>query len=88
MNSLISNHCDCPRGSAGSRCELPCRKTANVVFAVDSSGSVELKNFYRMLNTIKELVIHLNLSGTQIGRFIKYKVMLLSVYIIYIIQYK
>lgn len=45
--------CNCKKGWAGDHCTIPCKQSADIVIALDSSGSIGSKNYYGMLNTIK-----------------------------------
>ncbi len=45
-----------------------CRHEADVVIAMDGSGSIEKENFYKMLDFVKEMVEALDVdTGTRIS---------------------
>ena len=44
-----------------------CRVGNDVVFAIDSSGSVGRENFLRELNFVRSLVYGLNMGDTRVG---------------------
>lgn len=52
--------CNCKRGWAGDHCTIPCKQSADIVIALDSSGSIGSKNFYGMLNTVKDWIANVD----------------------------
>ncbi|CAD5119952.1 DgyrCDS8533 [Dimorphilus gyrociliatus] len=58
--------CNCKNGWAGDHCTLPCKQSADIVIALDSSGSIGNQNFYGLLNTIKDWIANID-QNSQIG---------------------
>jgi len=54
--------CTCPPGYAGKDCETQCRKGADIVIAMDSSGSIGQENFQLQVAYIRKLVQEVNLD--------------------------
>ncbi|CAH1790069.1 unnamed protein product [Owenia fusiformis] len=49
--------CDCPFGFSGKRCDKRCSSSnADIVIALDSSGSIGANNFTKILTFIQELI--------------------------------
>ena len=44
-----------------------CRDPADVVFAIDASGSVGKDNFYTVLDFTKDLVMNMNIGQTRVA---------------------
>ncbi|ELT92983.1 hypothetical protein CAPTEDRAFT_220507 [Capitella teleta] len=61
INDINRYVCNCPQGYAGINCEFECN-AADVVIALDSSGSIGRENYYTMLDFTKELVASLNIG--------------------------
>lgn len=61
--------CRCPTGFAGKDCGRPCDDRADVVFLIDSSGSVGFDSFRRIKEYIHHVVDSFNIGpeATQVG---------------------
>ncbi len=45
-----------------------CSHTADVVIAMDASGSIEKPNYYKMLDFVKDMIEAMDIdSGTRVG---------------------
>jgi collagen type VI alpha len=61
-------YCSCPSGFTGRDCDQSCPNQADVVFALDSSGSIEKENFDIMQGFVRDVIFGLNVdAGTRIG---------------------
>ena len=67
LSRPVADHCQCPPGYAGKHCEIPCREPSDLVLALDASGSVGKRDYYIMLEAMKELVDNLNVPQSRIG---------------------
>lgn len=60
--------CRCPSNYGGDRCQYFCRTPADVVFALDASGSIGKANFLRVITFAKAVVRQLPVGeGTRVG---------------------
>ncbi|KAL5006010.1 hypothetical protein ScPMuIL_017168 [Solemya velum] len=64
--TCVSNHgtfyCQCPKHYAGARCERGCDAVADVVFLIDSSGSVGHHDFRKVKDFVHNMVEHLSIG--------------------------
>ncbi|CAH1788337.1 unnamed protein product [Owenia fusiformis] len=68
IDGLNSFTCICPSGRSGVFCERSCPASSDVVFAIDSSGSIGEANFRQMMSFVIDIVENLEYNGnTRIG---------------------
>ncbi|KAK3599021.1 hypothetical protein CHS0354_012500 [Potamilus streckersoni] len=62
-------YCDCPLGFAGKNCELKCDAKADIVFLLDSSGSVGHVDFRKVKDFAYRMIDDLNIGKehTRVG---------------------
>ncbi|KAK2165643.1 hypothetical protein LSH36_47g02029 [Paralvinella palmiformis] len=61
-------YCQCPGGYTGKNCDQTCRLPADVVFALDGSGSIEKNNFFLLEEFIKDAMYGIDLdSMSRVG---------------------
>ncbi|CAH1788564.1 unnamed protein product [Owenia fusiformis] len=71
-SGLNSYTCACTSGRSGVNCERSCNVRTDLVFMIDTSGSIGQDNFYTMLLFIQDLVQNLEISNgnVRIGAFL------------------
>lgn len=68
MDKIGSFRCICPGSCAGEYCERGCTQRTDVIFAVDSSSSLQAKDFRAELDFIRNAVVGLNMvRGDRVG---------------------
>jgi len=63
VNGIGMYVCLCRSGFAGRNCERSCRVNADVVFALDASGSIGAPNFELETEFARNLIFGLNING-------------------------
>jgi collagen type VI alpha len=63
VESMNTISCQCPAGFGGDRCQFGCQHAADVVFALDVSGSIEQLNFQRMTSFVGDIIQSLFING-------------------------
>lgn len=56
--------CQCRDRWGGANCNYQCREPADVVFALDASGSIRKENFQMLVDFAKAVALYLPLDGT------------------------
>jgi len=61
--------CRCPEGFSGSNCERGCTAKTDIVFAIDTSGSVGRDNLQRLLQFVMTVLeeMHVSSNNTRVG---------------------
>lgn len=69
VDGLNVYYCKCVLGFTGKNCDQSCRLPADVVFALDASGSIERDNFIQMQEFVTDLIygIDIEAGGSNIG---------------------
>ncbi|CAH1789221.1 unnamed protein product [Owenia fusiformis] len=65
VDGVTGYHCQCKPGYSGYRCEKQCEKKVDVMFALDSSGSLGVDNFYKQLYFMQDLTSQLGYNGGE-----------------------